>query len=1606
MRKLALALGFLAILTAADPASALSLGGIRNQLIDWLLSKVSVEGIFEISVDEVTDAEGQEGTTLRGLQIADSQGTWFTAEALTFDWNRSRLLRGQLVINTLQAQGVEFMREPVIPPGEQIEVDLQDVDKPPEPFIWPRSPISAEIRNLVLQNVHLHEPVLGQEISFNATGSFRDIGDVQAASLELQRTDQIAGSIDFAYTNDFAANTLKVDLDAAEDAGGLVSALAGLPADVPVALTLNADGTPGDYNLAFNLAMTDYLQAQGTAKLDYEGPIQINADISARPGPKMPPEAAQVLGDEAELVIQAAEGDDQLIEIETARLSSPYLRASATGTYARATGAADLQVDLTAEPELAAPFEGVEFAGLAFNGTIQGQPGSLTANGDLTLDGFATATAAVDQATLNIDVGQSGTAEAPTTNLSVQGNVQGLRLDQIPAEVIGDARLAVDASMTGSEVTLRTAEIDSQALTVSASGTANTETGNFDVSYQASAPQIGPVLEPYGVEAKGTIAAQGQAASEDGVLSLQTSADLTDFQYPQLAAQRLHVEANAVQYAERTTFDVTGNGQALQIDQLGPDLLDQADFAASGILEGTTLRLGQARLTSPVLEATAEGTVQTDGTGGELRYDIRSQQIGPVAQAYGVDAQGSVSATGTVELAPDGATVTTDANLTDFRSEFADAGRLNLEGTVGQQGEQITFYLTGGGERLRIDQIGPDLLGQADFVARGALDGQQLTLDQARLTSPLLNASAEGSLNLETSEGRIRYDVGSVALGPVAELYEVPVTGTAAAEGTVELVSTDGTPVPQITGQATVDDLSYDGTDIGDVALQHDVTLSQTPNGTLALRLTEGEFAPAAVQTRFRLEDQRLALNGLDLRALGLTASGDLAVNLETTLAEGTLEIGAADLSRLPGAAVAGRANGRLRLAVENGRQNASLALAARSLTAGGVAIGAARVDAQIRDALGTPAVDAEIAAERIVSGGLTLATVTATAKGPLSALQIALQGEGDLDGKPLALATAARADVSGETMRATVSQLDLALAEDRVSLLEPLRLVSSGGTIRIDNLALALPDSGRLIGEVAYFGGPLAGNIQLDMPDISILARLAGAPVKSGALEVAAEFDTRSGRANADVAVTGREIVFADISGAGVLGLEATLDWNGRVADLDARVTGSFGEPLVVTAALPVVASGGIPTLAERGPVSGQIRWNGEIGELWALVPAPGVVVTGEAAVDIGITGDISDPRFTGGVLLADGTVQYLDTGTILTGVSLATEIDETGALAIRLEGTDGANGTLRVVGTVGLGDEGVDLRIESRRAVLVRRDDVAARIGLDLHIFGPLNQLAIVGDVRIVEAEVRLVNANPPGIVTLGDVRIKGEPLPDEGNGEPALPIRLQIDVTSPGNEIFVRGRGLDSQWQTDLQIRGDASQPVITGEVSAVRGTLDLIGKTFDLARGRVIFDGGRQIDPRLDVVLERQSSGITGRIIVSGFASDPQLSFASTPALPEDEVLPRVLFGTSSQGLSAAQGIQLAIGLATLLDGGGGTFEQLRNAVGVDTLSVEQDDEGDASLAIGEQIDENIWVGTKQSLTGEGGTSVAVEVDVFENVQVQGEAGSAGNSSVGVQWRKDF
>jgi translocation and assembly module TamB len=431
----------------------------------------------------------------------------------------------------------------------------------------------------------------------------------------------------------------------------------------------------------------------------------------------------------------------------------------------------------------------------------------------------------------------------------------------------------------------------------------------------------------------------------------------------------------------------------------------------------------------------------------------------------------------------------------------------------------------------------------------------------------------------------------------------------------------------------------------------------------------------------------------------------------------------------------------------------------------------------------------------------------------------------------------------------------------------------------------------------------------------------------------------------------------------------------------------------------------GGIPDVPPRGEIDGSIAWTGQLGDLWTLVPAPGHVLDGQAELDLRLGGTINDPRVAGRADLTGGQYQNLDVGTILTDLTIRTSIAEDGTVNVALDALDGAKGKVNARTALHLGGDqpSLDLTAEIDKATLVRRDDVTAQISGNLALAGPVSDLALKGRLEIDKAEVRLVNATPPQVVDLEGIRIKGAPVAKaDGNGNSVLSLDLNIRAK---RNSFARGRGLDSEWKMDLAVTGNAAAPVVTGSIEKVRGQLELLGHPFDLARGKVTFDGGNKIDPLLDVALEREADGIHGSILVEGRASDPRLSFASIPALPEDEVLPRVLFGQSKQSLTGAQAIQLATGIATLFGEGPGTLDVLREAAGLDVLRVDGQSADDASVTIGRNIADGVFIGTHQGLGGQG-SAVTVEVEVFDGVVVDTELGQQGGSNIGVTLRKDF
>ena len=1589
---------FLALALLAAPAWAFfSLTDAKNAMVDFLLEQLSTEGEFVITADEVKELD-EGSTAITGLKIADANGVWFTAKSLSFTWDPSRLLSGEVEFNSLIMSDVEVLRAPADPPA----VEVKEETGPKEDdgvFAWPRSPLTIRIENLALERVSIAEPVLGHAISFDARGAARDEGDIQAVSLTVNRTDRIAGQIAFAYSRDFSENTLKVDLTAREDAGGLVAHLASLPQDAASALTLKADGPPTDWKAAFDLDLAETIKADGRATVSYQGLVKVEAAFTARPGPQLNPDLSVLLGERADLVARIEQRDDGTIRIDEGRIASPELSLTASGNFAPNTGSSDLKITFRAGGRLAEPIDGVDFRLARFDGDVTGPVGALRARGDLRLEGLKTEPADVATADLTIDVQSTGAAWARRTNLDVSGRTTGLRLDQLGADVIGDARLALKGALLGQALTLENASLESKVLTLKASGAGNLAAPDFDLKLAVSAPDLAPVAAAYGHDASGAIDLNGTYRQRGDQIGVDAATELRDFVHPLAEADRLRLDGTVRISGEVIEVDLSGKGQALRLDKLGPDVLGNPLLTVKGRLAGDALRLETASLDSRLIKLTASGNGDLKEDAFDLTFDLGAPDLAPAARAYGVDAKGAIGLRGQFRQRGKDVAVTAATELTDFAHAMADAKKLRLDGTVAIVGKTTRFDLQGRGEALRLDRIDAALLPQATLAAKGALTGEALTLEAFDLSSPLITAAGAGQLNTATSEGRMTYEIGLPDLAVIATRYDIPLSGALSMRGTATLPGADA---PKLDGEMEITGLGFEGVRYGRLSLTHDVAVSEQPSGEIGLTLRDSPYGEVGIDTTFDYTEPRLTLRNVAARALGLTATGDLSVRTDRTLADGKLKIQARSLAaagREAGLALSGNGWGTLMLTSREGRQDANLTLDLRDVSVDGTRIGAADVAARLRDVLGRPVVDVRLRASAIAAGDVRLTNATASASGPLNGLTIRAETYGELDDRSLIAAVDARVSAGGPTTAARVTRLQATLGEERIALAAPLEIRSSGGVTRLRGLDLTLPDEGRLAGDLTVAGRPITGNLTVRLPSLVFLKRFADVPIKAGGAEADLTFDRRGGRGRLDA--TG--LVFEEVDAPGALALTATSEWTGRRLSFEAALAGGFGDPLRATGTLPLAYSGGLPQIARRGPIDTRLKWIGEIGELWALAPAPGHVVTGRTNIDLSVAGDISNPKLSGGVEISDGSYQNLDLGTILTDLTLGTTLIGGGDLGLSLSANDGAKGRVTVEGRVALDASGIDLKTKVDKAVLVRRDDVIARIDGEVAIKGPATALDVTGNLVIQDAEVRLVNASTPSIITLENVRIKGEKPKKARDSEST--VDLDLKISSPGR-IFVRGRGLDSQWGANVQVTGTAAAPVVLGAIERERGRLDLIGKAFDLTRGRITFDGGKTIDPRIDVALTRATSDLTGSILVTGRASAPELTFTSTPNLPEDEIMPRLLFGKSRQALTGSQAIQLSLGLATLMDGGAGTLDQVRSAVGVDQLRIDQDESGNTSVTVGKEVADGVFVGTERSLDGDGGTKVTVEIDVFDNVTIDTEIDSDGGASVGVEWKKDF
>jgi translocation and assembly module TamB len=161
--------------------------------------------------------------------------------------------------------------------------------------------------------------------------------------------------------------------------------------------------------------------------------------------------------------------------------------------------------------------------------------------------------------------------------------------------------------------------------------------------------------------------------------------------------------------------------------------------------------------------------------------------------------------------------------------------------------------------------------------------------------------------------------------------------------------------------------------------------------------------------------------------------------------------------------------------------------------------------------------------------------------------------------------------------------------------------------------------------------------------------------------------------------------------------------------------------------------------------------------------------------------------------------------------------------------------------------------------------------------------------------------------------------------------------------------------------------------------------------------------------LDIRAEANVQGMAATVRVTGTGLKPEIVFASVPALPEDELLSRLLFGTSITALSAPEAVQLASAVAALQSGSGGLdpINRVRSAVGLDQLRILPADVATGqgtSIAAGKYIGRRLFV--EVITDGQGYSATRVEYQVSRWLSLLSSISTIGRTSANVRVSKDY
>lgn len=911
---------------------------------------------------------------------------------------------------------------------------------------------------------------------------------------------------------------------------------------------------------------------------------------------------------------------------------------------------------------------------------------------------------------------------------------------------------------------------------------------------------------------------------------------------------------------------------------------------------------------------------------------------------------------------------------------------------------------------LLLASLGGEIIWKGDLLLR---EGKQVSVSEFRVETPIGSCKGRGSLEIPTGKWSSTWEASLPDLGPVGGVTGWGLGGSAEVEGRMEGTFSK----VSFLGRAGLSNFMVRGLMLKEARVDISAAYPDL-QGRLSLesRLVNGILKGA---TDYSVSGDHLRLSGLTFKWPGSETIGSLNLDLRKGVAEGELSGKCADLSSLSpltGKRLGGSADVKARFTADKGGQGLTLLLKAKDLATPLGETERAALRIQVARAFQDPQGSIGLEVKNYRHGTVSLSSLEMSGEGGMGRLPFRVKATGrfreafDLEASALFSKGPGR-----ETL--VIQQLNSRFGELPITLLSPGVITRSEAGLAMDSIKCML-GKGRIEGAWNMGKAGVGAALRFDALPLDFLRAHGVPPIRgnaSGDLELSGTPDRPEAKINIRLTELGLEDArFRELPAAG---LEGKVELRGgRVSSL-LSFQGLSERPFRVGLEFPAVVtlSPLAVTIPHGSGISGGLDGEIDLSRIHVVLGLGDQdLMKGKTKVRLGIGGTVDEPKIDGVIRVERGVYENLRTGTLLQDIEVEAGASSHRLLIKKAEATDGVKGSIKARGWMDLlPSKGFPFEVKGDLAeiMILRRDDASASATGALRLSGSLRKATLSGDLLVNRGDFRIPEHLPPEMEPL-DVKAPrqmresgqgGEKPEGRGNGF----LSLDVAVRSPGKVLFT-GRGLESEWQGDLRMTGEAAAPALLGRLSVVRGGFDFLGKRFDIKKGAIDFSGTNPPAPVMDVLATATAKDVTARVEVLGPVSSPRVKLSSEPLLPADEILSRLLFGHTAARITPFQAVQLANALNTLKGGTGvDLVGHTRRILGFDQLEVKQSREnrGETVISAGKYVGENVYIEVERGLGMETGKA-SVKWEVTPNVSIETEVGAHAEKGAGIFWKWDY